>query len=71
MAFVTDIRTNGYSVAERVADYREKWADAAAKRKLYKATKRELDVLTNRDLADLGIHRSMIKSIAMEAAYGK
>jgi len=71
MAFVTDIRTNGHSLADRFAVYRAAWADAAAKRKLYKETKNELDALSNRDLSDLGIHRSMIKSIATKAAYGE
>ena len=42
---------------------------ALAKRKVYRATLFELSVLTDRDLKDLGIPRSSIKRIAMEAAY--
>ncbi|SEM53892.1 Uncharacterized conserved protein YjiS, DUF1127 family [Loktanella fryxellensis] len=45
--------------------------DALAARKVYRTTLTELQALDNRDLADLGISRSMIKSIAYEAAYGK
>ena len=43
---------------------------ALAKRKVYRATYHELSVLTDRDLSDLGIPRSSIKNLAMEAAYG-
>lgn len=38
---------------------------------VYRTTLTELQELTDRDLADLGINRSMIKSIAYEAAYDK
>lgn len=38
--------------------------------RVYRTTLSELSNLTDRDLADLGIHRSAIKSIAYEAAYG-
>jgi len=39
-------------------------------KQLYRETVRELNNLNNRELADLGIGRSAIKSIALEAAYG-
>lgn len=48
-----------------------RFVEAAAARKVYRTTLTELEGLSNRDLADLGINRSMIKSIAYEAAYGK
>ena len=41
------------------------------KRQTYLTTMRELNGLSDRDLADLGIHRSMLSEIAHEAAYGK
>lgn len=53
--------------AERITALRE----AIAQRTTYRKTVRELQELSNRDLADLGIHRSAIKSIAYEAAYQK
>ena len=40
------------------------------KRQTYLTTMRELNGLSDRDLADLGIHRSMLSEIAREAAYG-
>ncbi|MBT8458185.1 MAG: DUF1127 domain-containing protein [Boseongicola sp.] len=44
--------------------------DAQAKRKVYRATFYELSALTDRDLNDLGIARSNIKRLSLEAAYG-
>ncbi|SDJ93827.1 DUF1127 domain-containing protein [Aliiruegeria lutimaris] len=40
------------------------------KRKIYRQTYCELSSLSDRALADLGLSRSMIKSLAREAAYG-
>ena len=45
--------------------------DQMAKRAVYRATVSELNSLSGRDLADLGIHRSSIRSIAYAAAYLK
>ena len=49
---------------------RERIRDALARRKVYRATYRELSMLTDRDLADLGIPRSSIRRLALEAAHG-
>jgi uncharacterized protein YjiS (DUF1127 family) len=38
---------------------------------VYRATYRELAALSNKELYDLGIDRSMIEEVAMEATYGK
>ncbi len=43
---------------------------SAAQRRAYNRTLRELQALSNRDLADLGFHYSEIPRIAREAAYG-
>ncbi|OCX66030.1 hypothetical protein BFP70_07885 [Thioclava sp. SK-1] len=45
--------------------------DAIARRKVYNLTLRELKSLSNRELDDLGIARSMITRVAAEAAYAK
>ena len=49
---------------------RESIQDALAKSKVYRATYYELSMLTDRDLSDLGIPRSDIRRLALEAAYG-
>ena len=44
--------------------------DALARRRVYRATYHELSMHTDRDLANLGIPRSSIRRLALEAAYG-
>ncbi|MCP1170511.1 DUF1127 domain-containing protein [Limimaricola litoreus] len=41
---------------------------AFARNRVYRQTQRELSLLTERDLADLGIARSAIRQIARDAA---
>ena len=41
-----------------------------ARHVIYRQTVRELNALTNRDLADLGIERATITRLAREAAWG-
>jgi uncharacterized protein YjiS (DUF1127 family) len=48
---------------------RDQIRQALAKRKVYRATLFELSTLSDRDPKDLGIPRSNIKRLAMEAAY--
>lgn len=45
--------------------------EALQRRTVYNRTVRELNALTTRELADLGMTRSMITRVALEAAYGK
>lgn len=44
--------------------------EAATQYRMYRKTVTELSKLSSRDLADLGLARSSIKAIAMEAVYG-
>jgi len=67
MAYVSNNPTNTVSLADRVSAVFAQFAEARAKQKLYRTTLNELSVLSNRELADLGINRSMIKSIALDA----
>lgn len=39
--------------------------------RMYRRTMSELSTLSDRDLSDLGLSRSMIRDVAIEAAYGK
>jgi len=57
-------------VAARFATLCTQIRTAADQRKVYRKTLAELENLTSRDLADLGIAPSSIKQIAYDAAYG-
>ncbi|MCY4333088.1 MAG: DUF1127 domain-containing protein [Litoreibacter sp.] len=63
----TNTTTN--SLFDRVRAVIAEFTERAARAKVYRTTLGELKALSNRELADLGIHRSEIKRIAYEAAY--
>ena len=74
MTYANDVRTAGRSAAglsDRIAGLFRAVAEARQKRAVYNRTLRELEQLSARDLADLGIARALIAEIAHEAAYGK
>jgi len=73
MAYATDTRSasRGATLTERFAALRASFAERRAQRRVFAATRDELCALSNRELADLGVARSEITRIAMEAAYGK
>jgi len=71
MAFLTDTFSAPIPVGEKFAAVWAQVVEARAKRGVFKQTVRELNELSSRELADLGLHRSMIKRIAYEAAYLK
>ncbi|WP_246449308.1 DUF1127 domain-containing protein [Paracoccus amoyensis] len=54
----------------RVMTAIQRMQENRARRAVYRQTVRELSALTNRDLNDLGINRSMIHGLAQEAAFG-
>jgi len=68
MAYITDVRTGGFSILSRIAA----WRDASALRRVqnakYAQTKKELNRLTRRELNDIGITAGDIDRIAREAA---
>jgi uncharacterized protein YjiS (DUF1127 family) len=71
MTFINDVRSFERSTVERLVDGYNSLVKRAAQNREYRVTVRELRALTTRELNDLGISRSMIASIAAEAAYGK
>lgn len=74
MAYTTygnSIAASTETLRDRLVARINEFKTAAAKRKVYRTTLNELSALSNRDLADLGLSRSMIRSVALEAAYGK
>ena len=71
MTAATDFNVHAPSFG---AAFTARWTalrEQMAKRAVYRKTISELQSLTDRELADLGIHRSAIKGIAHEAAFGK
>ncbi len=69
MAYATQTLTLSAGISARLTAVVANLKDNMARRATFKQTVRELSTLSNRELADLGLSRSMIKSIAYEAAY--
>ncbi len=66
-ALTYDARDSGVDTSDgMMARFRK----SLAERRLYRATVSELSQLTDRELADLGIHRASIRDIARESVYG-
>ena len=61
--------TLNIGLADRVRAVFADLADRSRRARTYRTTQNELNMLSGRELADLGIHRSEIKRIAYEAAY--
>lgn len=64
---ILDLTHRGSGLAERISDLIATQKAAHARRSLYRQTIRELNALSDRDLADLGMNRGMIPSVAREA----
>lgn len=71
MAFANVTRGGEWGIAHQFNTLVAKLSDQRRRYRVYRQTISELQVLNDRDLADLGMHRSAITSIAREAAYGK
>jgi uncharacterized protein YjiS (DUF1127 family) len=71
MAYTNTARAGNATVRDRATALVRSVQGAIERRRLYNQTLRELSALTERDLADLGLHRSTITEVAREAAYGK
>ncbi len=75
MAYTTQNTATSSGLLERAFAYSAGAMDAAAgyfaRRRVFLTTLNELQALSNRELADLGLHRSQLRQIALEAAYQK
>ncbi|WGW02319.1 DUF1127 domain-containing protein [Tropicibacter oceani] len=70
MAYATDLNTRaqnsfGARFSSLIVDLKARMA----RRSVYKTTLRELSSLSDRELNDLGLSRSMIRRVAYQAAY--
>ncbi len=61
-------RFDRFGLKARIQDFRDMLEQRAARRAVYNRTVYELQALSDRDLADLGFHRTEIPQIAREAA---
>jgi uncharacterized protein YjiS (DUF1127 family) len=70
MAYVDRTRIAQNTWGARLMAIMTRITEDRARRALYSRTVQELNALTDRDLADLGISRLQIEDVAREAAYG-
>ena len=71
MAYVSSNRTASTSVAPRLAEMFKQASEAYTAWRLYRHTLSELQELSAREMADLGLSRSSLRQAAFEAVYGK
>ena len=70
MTYATEASLRHSSVTERAMTLWSSVKNKLEKRSKYRRTLNELSALSTRELADLGLNRSMIHWIAHETAYG-
>lgn len=71
MAFAHVTRSGEWGIRHQVGSLVGRLSEQYRRYRVYRQTIGELNALNDRDLADLGIHRSAIPSIALDAAYGR
>lgn len=71
MAYTNTSAAGGLTLSDRIANAVKSIKEGLHRRRVYNQTVSELRALSTRELNDLGIPRSMITRIALEAAYGK
>jgi uncharacterized protein YjiS (DUF1127 family) len=71
MAYATEINASQAQLTDRLSAWWKQLQEHRAQRKMFTQTVRELNALSGRELADLGITRSEIRHIAWHATYGK
>lgn len=69
MAYLSSQRETGFSLSGMVSNAVAGVKAAIVRRAVYNRTLAELNGLSDRDLADLGIHRVQIAEVASQAAY--
>jgi len=70
MAFANASQAGHSGLADRMVALVDAMVARRAANRLYRATVRELNALSAHGLDDLGLNRSMIRSVAAEAVYG-
>ena len=70
MAFVQSTQVANFGIYDRLSAALSSVKVALQRRAIFSQTIRELQNLSNRELADIGINRTDIHRIAMDAAFG-
>lgn len=70
MAYVNNTRSASPALSAEVGGILKSIKVAIERRAVYARTVRELNSLSDRELADLGISRVSIRDVAAQAAYG-
>ena len=70
MAYVSASRRETVSIGDRIVALFKVMNQAMQRRLVYVQTLEELNALGDRDLADLGIERNDLRTVARQAAYG-
>ncbi len=68
MTYLSTSRARSAGLWDRLTAFAAGLSEGAGRRRVFNRTVSELSQLTDRELADLGIHRAMISQIAAEAA---
>jgi uncharacterized protein YjiS (DUF1127 family) len=72
MAYVSSAQNlSGFGLAASLGAFLARWKDARSRRATYLRVFDELSAMTDRDLADINLHRVQIRDIAQQAAYGR
>lgn len=69
MTYINSVNTIEIDLADRISRNLSSLFDRLGRIRMARRTIRELNALTSRELDDLGLNRSMIKSVAYEAAF--
>ena len=67
MTYLTEFGLKKSTLIDQITDLWDVVKTGFEKRRMYRRTIQELSSLSTRELSDLGIHRSMIRQIALEA----
>ncbi|MFT5868984.1 MAG: hypothetical protein ACI8TF_001094 [Paracoccaceae bacterium] len=70
MAYLSGARTGAVSITDRLGEIYSQASEAYSKWRVYRNTFNELRELGDREIADLGLARSSLRRVALEAAYG-
>lgn len=68
MTVLTHTHAKGATLSDRLHAVTEALSARIASYRLYHRTYSEMSALTNRELADLGLHRSELRRVALETA---